>query len=45
MFNAIEAFVDGVGIDNATTTEMMMKIINITLTQALVDKKKTKTGK
>ncbi len=45
MFNAIEAFVDGVGIDNATTTTTTMKIINITLTQALVDKKKTNKRK
>ena len=41
MFNAIEAFVDGVGIDNATTTEMTMDINHVTLVNFSPDKKKT----
>ena len=40
MFNAIEAFVDGVGIDNATTTEMTMEMSNVTLIKSIDNKKK-----
>lgn len=41
MFNAVEAFVEGTGINNATTTEMTMEISNVTLINSSLDKKKT----
>lgn len=42
MFNAVEAFSEGVGIDNATTAEMTMEISNVTLINASPDKKTAK---
>ncbi len=41
MFNSIEAFVEGVGIDNSTTTEMKMEMSNITLNKSTAKKKKS----